>query len=266
MRRVVEETLDFVARELRGAGGRLLLSALDADSEGVEGKFYVWTVASCAACWPPRTPRPRSPGSASPTHGNFDDPHHPEPGWNVLTGRGPEPPTRSSASGSARALLAARAPRVRPGLDDKRLTAWNALTIPALAEAGAVLGREDYVAIAARGARVRAEPHARRRRAPAAHLEGRRRRKLNAYLEDHAFLLEALLALYEATFEPRWFADARELADAILARFADPERGGFFSTSADHEQLVARRKDLEDTPIPSGSLVGGASGCCAWRR
>ena len=77
--------------------------------------------------------------------------------------------------------------------------------------------------------------------------------KLNAYLEDHAFLLEALLDLYEATFEPRWFAAAREIADTMIERFADPERGGFFSTSDDHEQLVTRRKDLEDNPIPSGS-------------
>ena len=76
--------------------------------------------------------------------------------------------------------------------------------------------------------------------------------KLNAYLEDHAFLLEALLDLYEATFEERWFVEARALADTIVERFADPERGGFFSTSSDHEALVARRKDLEDTPIPAG--------------
>jgi hypothetical protein len=75
---------------------------------------------------------------------------------------------------------------------------------------------------------------------------------LNAYLEDHAFLLEALLTLYEATFEPRWFAEARALADTILDRFADSERGGFFSTASDHETLIARRKDLEDAPIPAG--------------
>jgi len=79
--------------------------------------------------------------------------------------------------------------------------------------------------------------------------------RLNAYLEDHAFLLEAYLALYEATFEPHWFAEARSLADAILTRFADPDptAGGFFATSSDHERLVVRRKDIEDTPIPSGS-------------
>jgi uncharacterized protein YyaL (SSP411 family) len=76
--------------------------------------------------------------------------------------------------------------------------------------------------------------------------------RLNAYLEDHAFLLEALLTLSEATFEERWFSEARALGDTLLERFADPERGGFFSTSSDHEQLLARRKDLEDAPIPSG--------------
>jgi uncharacterized protein len=79
------------------------------------------------------------------------------------------------------------------------------------------------------------------------------RAKLNAYLEDHAFLLEALLSLYEATFEPRWFAEARRLADTMIERFADDENGGFFETSSDHEQLVARRKDLEDHPIPAGN-------------
>ena len=77
--------------------------------------------------------------------------------------------------------------------------------------------------------------------------------RLNAYLEDHAFLLEALLTLYEATFEPRWFEEAQALADTTIARFGDPERGGFFSTSDDHEELIARRKEIGDHPIPSGN-------------
>ena len=79
------------------------------------------------------------------------------------------------------------------------------------------------------------------------------RAKLNAYLEDHAFLVGALLDLYEATFEPRWFTEARALADTMIARYADDEHGGFFTTSSDHEELVTRRKDLEDTPIPAGN-------------
>ncbi|HEY6758737.1 MAG TPA: thioredoxin domain-containing protein [Baekduia sp.] len=250
-RRVAEETLDFVARELRGPEGGFL-SALDADSEGVEGKFYVWTVAELCAALDGGDVEAALAWLGVTEEGNFVDPHHPAPGLNVLTARGPEP------SGEVReriraALFAARAARVRPGLDDKRLAAWNGLAIQAFAEAGAVLGREDYVALAVRGGEFVLSSL----RGPDGRLlrtwkdgEG----KLNAYLEDHAFLLEAFLSLYEATFDPRWFAEARALADRILDGFGDPsEAGGFFSTSEDHEQLVVRRRDIEDAPIPSGS-------------
>jgi uncharacterized protein len=175
--------------------------------------------------------------------GNFE-------GANVLESRGPEPPPEARSRIRER-LLEVRARRVRPGLDDKRLTSWNALMIAALAEAGALLGRAEFVDAARSAARFVLE----RMRGP----DGRLLRtfnageaRLNAYLEDHAFLLEALLALYEATFEEEWFVEARAIADTILARFADPEHGGFFSTSSDHETLVARRKDLEDAPIPAG--------------
>ncbi|MCZ4495021.1 MAG: thioredoxin protein [Conexibacter sp.] len=252
LRRVTEETLEFVARELRGPEGGFL-SALDADSEGVEGKFYVWTVAELRDAVEPGDVEAALAWLGVTEQGNFVDPHHPQPGWNVLTGRGPEPPAPQRTRIRS-ALMAARAARVRPGLDDKRLTAWNGLAIHAFAEAGAALGRDDFVAIAVAGAEfvVRSLRDA----------DGRLLRtwkdgegKLNAYLEDHAFLLEAMLALYEATFDPRWFAEARTLADAILERFADPDpaAGGFFATSSDHEQLVVRRKDIEDAPIPSGS-------------
>jgi uncharacterized protein YyaL (SSP411 family) len=251
-RRITEETLEFVARELRGPEGGFL-SALDADSEGVEGKFYVWTVAELREALDPADVEAALAWLGVTDEGNFVDPHHPQPGWNVLTGRGPEPPAEVR-SRIREALMAALADRVRPGLDDKRLTAWNGLAIHAFAEAGAALGRQDFVDVAVRGAEFVVTSL----RGPDGHLlrtwkdgEG----KLNAYLEDHAFLLEAMLALYEATFDPRWFAEARTLADAILERFADPdpEAGGFFATSSDHEQLVVRRKDLEDAPIPSGS-------------
>jgi uncharacterized protein YyaL (SSP411 family) len=124
--------------------------------------------------------------------------------------------------------------------------------IAALAEAGAVLGREDYLD----AARTAAELVWTGMRDS----EGRLLRtwkdgeaKLNAYLEDHAYLVEALLTLYESTFEVRWFDAARETAEAMIERFADSERGGFFTTSDDHEQLIARRKDIDDHPIPSGN-------------
>jgi uncharacterized protein YyaL (SSP411 family) len=253
LRTVCEETLEFLARELRGPEGGFF-SALDADSEGVEGKFYVWTVdelraalgdrdgdADAAIAWLGATER-----------GNFQDPHHPAPGLNVLTARGPEPADAAQRHRIRATLLAARAARVRPGTDDKRLTAYNALAIGAFAQAGAVLARDDLLDVARTAATFVLDA--------LRDADGRLLRtwkdgegKLNAYLEDHAFLLEALLALYEATFEPRWFAEARALGDAILARFVDADAGGFFSTSSDHEQLVVRRKDLEDAPIPSGS-------------
>ena len=115
-----------------------------------------------------------------------------------------------------------------------------------------MLGREDYLD-AARGCAefVLADLRDGDGRLLRSWKDGQAR--LNAYLEDHAFLLEALLTLYESTFEPRWFVAAREIADAMTERFADAEHGGFFETSSDHERLLARRKDLEDHPIPSGN-------------
>jgi uncharacterized protein YyaL (SSP411 family) len=241
LRRTAEETLDWVLREMTGPEGGFY-SALDADSEGVEGKFYVWTVdelrdvlgpdADVALAWFGATEQ-----------GNFE-------GANILESRGPEPAPEARERIRA-ALLARREERVRPGLDDKRLTAWNALMISALAEAGAVLERLDYLDAARDAASfVLAELRDADGRLLRTYNAGEA--KLNAYLEDHAFLLEALLALYEATFEPRWFHAARELADALIERFADAEHGGFFQTSSDHEQLVARRKEIDDAPIPSG--------------
>jgi uncharacterized protein len=175
--------------------------------------------------------------------GNFD-------GANHLTARGPEIGEQERAAARA-TLLERRNARVWPGLDDKRLSGWNALMISALADAGAVLGRDDYLD-AARAAADFVLTRMRDERVRLLRTFNAGEAKLDAYLEDHAFAVEALLDLYEATFEPRWFAEARALADTIVARFADPEHGGFFSTADDHEQLVTRRKDLEDAPIPSG--------------
>ncbi|MFL5839056.1 MAG: thioredoxin domain-containing protein, partial [Thermoleophilaceae bacterium] len=224
-------------REMRGPEGGFY-SALDADSEGVEGKFYVWDRAEVAeligdegANWFGTTGR-----------GNFE-------GQNILT-RGQDEPEKLGEW--KQKLYATRSKRVWPGLDDKRLASWNALMISALADAGAVLEREDYLGAARTCANfVLTEMRDESGRLLRTWKDGRGR--LNAYLEDHAYLVEALLTLYEATFEPRWFVAARELADTMIERFADDERGGFFDTASDHEQLVARRKSLEDNPIPSGN-------------
>jgi uncharacterized protein len=243
LRRVCEETLEFVLRELRGPEGGFY-SALDADSEGEEGRFYVWAYDELLAALEPADTEAAVTWFGATAQGNFE-------GSNVLESRGAEPPPEQRERIRAR-LMQVRAQRVRPGLDDKRLTAWNALALGVLAEAGARLGRTDFLD----AARANAELLLGTMRDASGRLlrtSDGTSAKLNAYLEDHAFLLEALLDLYEATFEPRWFAAAREIADAMIARFADEERGGFFSTSDDHERLLTRRKDLEDNPIPSGS-------------
>jgi len=239
-RRVCEETLDWMLREMRAPEGGFF-SALDADSEGEEGLFYVWT---------PEQVREVLGEAAHPVldyfrirpGGNFE-------GRTILTRGEREPEGFEELRGR---MLSARAERVWPGLDDKRLTSWNALAISALADAGAVLERADFLDAAT----ACAEFVLRDLRGP----DGRLLRtykdgesKLGAYLEDHSYLTEALLTLYEASLEPRWFVAAREIADTTIERFADEERGGFYETASDHERLVARRKDPEDNPIPSGN-------------
>ncbi len=243
-RRICEETLDWALREMRGPEGGFL-SALDADSEGEEGRFYVWAPAEIREVLGDAA-QPIIDFYGVTEAGNFE-------GRNVLHRAGgaaaPEPDGLAAAR---RALYEARAQRVRPGLDDKRLTSWNALMISALAEAGAVLGNERYLEAARKCAGFVLDalrnPEKRLLRT---YKDGEGR--LNAYLEDHAFLLEALLTLYESSFEPRWFEEAIGVADTMIARFGDPERGGFYSTSDDHEPLVARRKESGDHPIPSGN-------------
>jgi uncharacterized protein YyaL (SSP411 family) len=240
-RRVCEETLDWMLKEMRAPEGGFY-SALDADSEGEEGLFYVWTPEQLREVLGAEDAEAAAAFFGVQPGGNFE-------GATILTRGGDEPEELDRIRAE---LYAARAERVWPGLDDKRLASWNALAICALADAGAVLRRDDYLDAARTAAgfvleQMRDEDG----RLLRTYKDGDAR--LNAYLEDHAFLLEALLTLYEATFEPRWFAAAREIADTMIERFADEERGGFFETSSDHERLVARRKDPEDHPIPSGN-------------
>jgi uncharacterized protein len=249
-KRVCCETLEWVLREMRGPEGGFY-SALDADSDGEEGRYYVWgepeAHEALAGAEIPAEAIERVLGYwGVNAAGNFE-------GRNILhvpMGARAEPP--AELADARNALFARREQRMRPGLDDKRLCSWNALMISALADAGAALGREDFIDAAAGCARFIQESM----RDDSGRLlrtwkdgEGR----LNAYLEDHAFMVEAMLRLYEATLEVRWFDAARETADAMIERFADTERGGFFTTSHDHEQLIARRKDLADHPIPSGN-------------
>jgi uncharacterized protein len=234
-RNVCCETLDWALREMQGPEGGFC-SALDADSEGVEGKFYVWTLEELRDALGVDLAEPAL---------DYFRPASFEHSL-ILEARGPEPPAPQLAE-IRRRLLEVRSRRVRPGLDDKRLTSWNALMISALADAGAVLERPDYLAAAVRCA----EFIQRERRAPDGFLL--RTPSIRGFLEDYAYLLEALISLYEATGDPGWFAEATTVAAVLIDRFSDPERGGFFTTADDAEPLAVRRKDLEDSPIPSGN-------------
>jgi uncharacterized protein YyaL (SSP411 family) len=256
-RRVVEETLDYVCLEMRhGDGG--FYSSLDADSEGEEGKFYVWSADEVRGILGEDAELYMQMYDVT-DGGNWE-------GSNILrlslrasevaAASGLDEAELEKRLTSARGkLYEVRSKRIWPGLDDKVLTAWNGLMLAAFAEAAVALDREDYRDVAIANAEFL---HG--------HLRGSDGRllrtwkagseaKYNAYLEDYAFLAEGLLALYQATFDSRWFLWARELADAMLARFADAEGGGFFDTSDDHEQLIQRPKDVQDNAIPSGNAM-----------
>jgi hypothetical protein len=248
-RRVCEATLDWALREMRGPEGGFY-SALDADSEGEEGRFYVWTRDEIAEALRAAGLGDRVEDTLArygvTERGNFE-------GRSILhlyAGLEDDPPEWDADV--RRALYERRSERVWPGLDDKRLASWNALMIAALAEAGAMLGRADYLDAATTAAEfVDRELRDDRGRLLRSYKDGQAR--FPAYLEDHAYLVEALLTLYEASFEQRWFDVARATADEMIARFGDSERGGFFTTAEDGERLIARRKDVDDHPIPSGN-------------
>ena len=272
LRQVVEETLDYVLREMTSPQGGFY-STQDADSEGVEGKFFVWTPAEVLALLGPSDGRLFSAYFDVTARGNFHEGGH---SANILHAEDDLEDAAEKLKVSIEQLaeviargreilLAARERRVHPGRDEKILAEWNGLTIHALAEAGAVLGRADYVQAAVRGAEfilakmIVSEDSS----APRSTLHAPRlfrtynagRAHLNAYLEDYAAVALGFVALYQATFELRWLEEAAGLAQTILADFRDPDGAGFFQVSADHEKLVVRRKDFIDSAIPSGNSL-----------
>jgi hypothetical protein len=264
-RRVCQETLDFVARELtHPAGG--FYSSLDADSEGEEGKFYLWTAAELRAALDPAEYEFFSAAYDVSENGNFE-------GRNVLQRRmddaalgekfrlEPEAATDKLSACHAR-LLAARSQRTRPATDDKVLTAWNGLMLRAFAEAARYLkvsaaGDRESRATNYKTAAIRNAEFLLTALRPGARLlrawrNGQARH--NAYLEDYAALILGLLALYQTAPDPRWFSAALGLAEELAAHFHDPD-GGFFDTRADHETLLIRPKDLQDNATPSGNAL-----------
>jgi uncharacterized protein YyaL (SSP411 family) len=235
-RDISSRTLDYLLREMRHPEGGFF-SSQDADSEGVEGKFYVWSWEELAALLGEEAAEAFG---ATPA-GNWD-------GTNVLRA-----PVRDGDWEEARnRLFEARAVRVRPALDDKVLTAWNALAIRAFAEAGRIFEEPAYVEAAVRcGAFVwenLRDDDGRVLRSWRDGVAG-----VRGFSEDHALLAGAFLTLYETTADLRWFVAARSLCDTVLDLFADRERGGFFQTGSDADELVVRPKDLYDNAVPSGN-------------
>jgi uncharacterized protein YyaL (SSP411 family) len=261
-RRVAEETLEYLLRELRHPEGGFF-SSQDADSEGEEGKFYVWgyeelvEVAEAAVGGAAARAVARWFGALP--EGNW------EAGRNVLWTPLPAEAVAAEAGLPPEELLAAaetvrrqlferRERRVRPATDDKVLAAWNGLAISALAEAGRAFGEPRYVEASEAAARFVLD---RLRREDGRLLRSWRdgRPGPPGFADDHACLAEGLLTLYETTFDLRWFEEARRLADELLRLFHDEEGGGFFQTGEDAEALVVRPKELFDNAVPSGNSV-----------
>jgi len=256
-RHITEETLDYVLREMTHAEGGFF-SSQDADSEGVEGKFYVWSADEIHAVLDDDAGLFMAVYDVT-EGGNWE-------GQNILrlssetidaaTRLGlPPQEVEAKIQAARQKLYGVRSSRVWPGLDDKVLTAWNGLMLAAFAEAGEILDRPEYVAAAARNAdflyRTLRTADGRLFRT----WKSGGSAKYNAFLEDYAYLAEGLFTLYQATFESRWFLWAQDLVKVMLAHFRDTENAGFFDTSDDHEQLIQRPKDLQDNAVPSGNAM-----------
>jgi hypothetical protein len=256
-RRVAEEILEYVMRDLTDRSGGFY-SSEDADSEGVEGKFYVWTRAEVMEILGAETGEIFCEFYDITESGNFEhgtsiinSPHNPE-NFAEKKGISPEELQKLLTNGKKQ-LFYVREERVRPGLDDKVLTAWNGLMLTAFAEAANILGRDDYRAVAVRNADFILNSLMRDGRLLRTYKAGNA--KLNGYVEDYAYVIEGLLATYEATFDLQYFQQARALADRMIELFWDEQEEGFYFTSSDHEELLTRTKDYFDNAIPSGNSV-----------
>jgi uncharacterized protein len=255
-RRIAEETLDYVLRDMTSEEGGFY-SAEDADSEGEEGKFYVWTPEELGAVLDPDEASLAARYWDVTERGNFE-------GKNILhVARPPEAVADEfglsteelwDRIATIRAkLFAVREERVRPGRDEKILAAWNGLMLRSFALAARVTGREDYREAAIENATFMVEKLKEDGRIHRSYKDGRAR--FNGYLEDYAMVADGLVALYEATFETRWLVEADALLDAVSELFWDEEERAFYDTPADHEELVTRPRDVYDNATPSGTSV-----------
>jgi hypothetical protein len=262
-KRVVEETFEYILRDMRDAGGGFY-SAEDADSEGEEGKFYVWTREEILEHLGDEDGAFLADYYRVTSGGNFDSREHYHAKQNILhldhsleaTAEEQGTPV-AELSERVEALkdklLAVRNKRVRPGFDDKVLTSWNALMISAFAQGYQVLGDERYRDAAQEAARFLVTEMKDGEELLRTHRKGHSR--IPAFLDDYAYTIVALVDLYEATFDPQWLAEARTLTDGMLERFWDAETNGFYFTSEDHKNLIVRTRPTQDGATPSGNSM-----------
>ena len=252
-RRIVEETLDYMAREMTDPDGGFY-SAQDADSEGVEGKFFVWRPEEIIDLLGKTEGDLFNSYYGVTRKGNFEGQSilHVAKGGAAIRGMSDEEFEKTLRRWKM-ILLAARNERVAPGLDDKVLTSWNGLAMRAFAEAGGALGRPDYVEKANINAKFILDSLVRDGRLLRTYRNGEA--KLNGYLEDYAFLIDGLLALHEATLDGRWLDESISLGEAMVDLFWEESEGRFYDTGRDHEELVLRPRDYTDNATPCGSSM-----------
>ncbi len=247
-KRITIETLEYVRREMLDESGGFY-STQDADSEGEEGKFFVWTPEEIGGVLGEEDAIEFCSYYDVSKEGNFE-------GANILNVKGEStlPTGRVSAWNDARAkLFAEREKRIKPGRDEKVLTAWNGLMLAAFADAAAVLGNDDYLEIAKNNAQFISTQLQADGMLLRTWKEGQS--KLSGYVEDYANVADGLIVLYQVTGEIKYLAEAKRLADLMVTEFWDEDNGGFFFTSNDHEELIVRNKDFYDNATPSGNSV-----------
>jgi hypothetical protein len=254
------ETAEWALREMQSESGAFY-SALDADTEGEEGKFYVWDPASVAS------QLDDSEYALVASRFGLDKPANFEGHWHLhasLDYEGlaekfdrSESEIRNNLQTARKKLFAKRAQRSRPGLDNKILTSWNGLMIRAMAFTGRQLGNPAYIDSAARSADYIYRSLWQEGRLLATSRDDQAH--LNAYLDDYAFMLSGLIELLQAKWDSQWLSWAQQLADVLIEQFEDNSNGGFFFTSHDHEQLIQRIKTYSDDAMPSGNGIAAES-------
>ena len=254
-KRVTNEIVEWVSREMTSAEGGFH-SSLDADSEGHEGKFYVWSEEEIDSLLGADARVFKSYYGVTPG-GNFE-------GQNILFVAANRPAAASASrvdeelldailDRAKRVLYRSRAKRVWPGRDEKILASWNGLMLRGAATAARVFSRADFRGLAIRNAEFLSQEMVRKGRVMRSHKEGVTR--ISGFLEDHAAVALGFLAVYELTFDERWVDRAREIAEAMIKWFWDDQTGAFFDTASDAEQLITRPRDVADNATPSGTSL-----------